>query len=550
MPRTALQPDSAPSEAEENFQKYVASARDQNEVFGRELAFDEVTWDLTDSLGPVAGHRRTIRFTKWNAGHRSGWKVPMQEPVASFARAYVRNRWSQERTGALDAQLRALRALEEVCVAQGIDSFAQITGETLAAALRSIERKLKPAPAYTAGAELERIGAALSDHCLALVPINFRSWLQKAVDITEAVGVEFDKHRMSKLPSPAALRAIGLLYGLAVEPGDRVVADTLAILSSAPDRIGEALILPFDCEVEEEYDGKLIYGLRWLNKKGAPPTVKWVTGDMVSIVREAIGRLKAMSREARGISAWYEKNPTSLYLDAQHEHLRWKEWLTREEATEIIWNGPVARTVLNMLLVQNKVPKEVRPNAGGRSAIHVRFAELERFVVSKLPPGFPIYDRDYNLSFSDALYVFRADALHGNKTPWRSMVTRLTQSQINIRIQHGNSLRSKSVFERFELREEDGSPIKFNTHMLRHYLNTMAQHAGLNQLDIALWSGRKVVAQNETYEHVSTDRKLEQIRNLGSRPFEAPRPTGTGSFRSVRRSHSRMSRGFNVRPSI
>lgn len=512
--------EKAKKQAEARLAAYIDAAR-KLEVFGRDLDFDALVWDLTAALGPVQGHARTLRFTKWGEGHQSNWKEPLSKPIASFTRAYVRHRWSQKAKGALDAQLRAFRALDVVMSERQITSVALLDGDCLAAAVRVVEMRGKSDTAYGVGRELEQITKTLNSELLTVVPAHFKSWLGKpAIDSTR-IGTAFDEQRMSKLPSPEAIRALGTIFGLATEPGDRVVIDVLAILTSAPDRIGEALSLPMDCEVEEDHDGKLVYGLRWLNTKGAPPTVKWVFKEMEPVIREAIGRLKSMSERGRKIAAWYEAHPTSLYLDPEHEHLRNQEWLSREEATAIIWRGPVARTVLNMMLTQNKIPKEtVKSEANGRQVLRVRFADIERYVVSKLPPGFPLLDRNYNLRFSDAMCVFPADSLHGNKTEWRCMITRLTHSQINTRIQLNNSPRADSIFEKFGFHESDGSPIHFHTHMLRHYLNTMAQDAGLSQLDIALISGRKVVAQNASYDHVSAERRLQQARERGAQPFE------------------------------
>lgn len=510
----------ARKQAEARLAAYIDAAR-KLEVFGRDLDFDALVWDLTAALGPVQGHARNLRFTKWGEGHQFNWKEPLSEPIALFARAYVCHRWSEKAKGTLDASLRAFRALDVVVSDRQIPSVVLLDGEVLAAALRVLETRSGLDAVYSAARELEQIAGVLNKAVLTIVPVHFKSWIGKpAVDSTR-IGAAFDERRMSKLPSPEAIRALGAIFGLATEPGDRVVIDVMAVLTSQPDRIGEALSLPVDCEVEEECNGKLAYGLRWLNKKGAPPTVKWVLDEMEPVIREAIGRLKSMSERGRRIAAWYEAHPTSLYLDPEHEHLRNQEWLSKEEASAIIWRGPVARTVLNMMLITNKIPKElVRSDVHGREVLRVRFADIERFVVSKLPSDFPIFERNYNLKFSDAMCVFPTDSLHGNKTEWRCMITRLTHSQINSRIRLDNSQRADSFFEKFGFHESDGSPIRFHTHMLRHYLNTMAQEAGLSQLDIALISGRKVVAQNASYDHVSAQRRLQQARELGSQPFE------------------------------
>ncbi|MCC6070537.1 hypothetical protein ACFSQU_11965 [Massilia sp. GCM10020059] len=46
----------------------------------------------------------------------------------------------------------------------------------------------------------------------------------------------------------------------------------------------------------------------------------------------------------------------------------------------------------------------------------------------------------------------------------------------------------------------------------RHYLNTLARAGDLSQLDIAKWSGRRDVRQNEAYDHVTPEQMLEKIR--------------------------------------
>ncbi|MBN0091555.1 integrase, partial [Pseudomonas aeruginosa] len=65
---------------------------------------------------------------------------------------------------------------------------------------------------------------------------------------------------------------------------------------------------------------------------------------------------------------------------------------------------------------------------------------------------------------------------------------------------------------RFGFVEPDGSPIVVTSHQFRHYLNTLAQAGGLSQLDIAKWSGRRDVRQNEAYDHVTSEQMLQKIR--------------------------------------
>ena len=62
-----------------------------------------------------------------------------------------------------------------------------------------------------------------------------------------------------------------------------------------------------------------------------------------------------------------------------------------------------------------------------------------------------------------------------------------------------------SIFKRFGYFEDDGSPIELQSHSLRHYLNMLAQTGGLSSTEIAIFSGRKDVRQNRSYDHMTSD---------------------------------------------
>lgn len=50
--------------------------------------------------------------------------------------------------------------------------------------------------------------------------------------------------------------------------------------------------------------------------------------------------------------------------------------------------------------------------------------------------------------------------------------------------------RVKSVFERFDSVDDNGNPLRINTHDFRHWLNTLVQQHGADQAIVAKWSGR------------------------------------------------------------
>ncbi|HCS7098815.1 TPA: hypothetical protein OR354_004571, partial [Escherichia coli] len=58
------------------------------------------------------------------------------------------------------------------------------------------------------------------------------------------------------------------------------------------------------------------------------------------------------------------------------------------------------------------------------------------------------------------------------------------------------------------------SSIRFNSHQIRHLLNTLAQRQGLTDEEIAKWSGRVNVKQNRVYNHISEEEILEKYESL------------------------------------
>lgn len=145
--------------------------------------------------------------------------------------------------------------------------------------------------------------------------------------------------------------------------------------------------------------------------------------------------------------------------------------------------------------------------------LFARFSDVEAGVIAMLPVGFPILDKATGLKYSDALLVARRNELGGQRGTYRCMIEAVGIGQINTglgsRVEHGH----ESIFTRFGFTEPDGSHIAVTSHQFRHYLNTLAQAGGLSQLDIAKWSGRRDIRQNEAYDHVTPGQMLQKIRD-------------------------------------
>jgi hypothetical protein len=511
-------------DAEENLGAFVALCRNELTVFGKDLRFDDDVWVVTEALNLKARNTDSrLVFSEWDTV-KSVVPEMMSEPFLSFAKAYMRYQHAMRPTKSVGSRLAALRALEAALSENGGGSKPSATTiQTLDRAAQLIQDHFTKAVAYRVGGQLEMLAGFLTKKQLVTVPMSWRSPIIRPRDSVR-VGKEFDRRRQEKLPSAAALDALAKVFNLATEPSDVLVSSIAAILCSAPDRINEVLHLEVDCEVTQEVpsSGRAAYGLRWRPSKGAEPMVKWLIASMESVVRRALVNIRGLTEHARIVARWYEEHPRELYLPAGLEHFRHRERLSLQEIGDVLFESHAGRSTVKNWCRANGVPllKE-----GGK--LSGAFADVEKAVLAMLPQGFPIADAERGLKYSNALCVLQRNALHADKGTYRSVVYLLGQGDVANRLGVRSTTGIPSIFDRFGFVEDDGSRIHIRSHQFRHYLNTLAQIGGLSQLDIAKWSGRVDVRQNEVYNHQSdrdVNALVRQVTGDGSR-ISAPLAT-------------------------
>jgi hypothetical protein len=488
-------------EVETNLRRFIDLCRNQLTVFGADLAFDENVWDVSDfvHVKGKAGRRRIV-FSVMSPG-RCGEGVAFQEPYLSFAKAYMRHEFAIRRKWFIEIGINALRVLYRAMTDQGATvNPTEIRSDMLNRAVQ-MQEGVGHYRANQIALELEKLAAFLVRNHIVTAQLDWKSPLGKP-GMTHAarVGKEFDELRARMLPSPEALSALAHIFRGATEPADVLVASIMAILCAAPSRIGEVFLLSADCEViQNDSKGTAVYGLRWYPEKGAPPQTKPIITSMVDVVREALNKIRALTKSARTVSAWYERHPTELYLPAPLTHLREKRTLCTEEVAQIVFATPTTQRAVWSWVCRHKVRRQI-PSRGGSGADY-GFADVEAVILQMLPRGFPYVNKEIGLKYSDALLCHQRGLRDSRKAVYRAAIELMGISDVLRLI---SAQKDKvSIFERFGYVEKDGAPIRVRTHQLRHYLNTLAQAGGLSQLDVAVWSGRADIHQNGVYDHVS-----------------------------------------------
>ena len=349
---------------------------------------------------------------------------------------------------------------------------------------------------------------------------------EKATLLIE-LGSEFDDARREKLPDPMALEACASLFKRDdTDLRTEFISSYVALAVCAPERIVEFLYAPADL-LDPWVDpdtGEEGVTLRWFPAKGGAPQTKNLDIDMSCVARRSHKRMYRISAPARALARWYEDNPTRIYLQPHLEYLRDRGTIDIFETTAILYGGEVrtlnntdGRALAHKFLKQHNVPTRPGSSGGGKKD-HVRqvtmaFADLEQAVLSLLPEGFPVMDQKTGMKYSEALCIVRYHELTSFKCGFMpSILQVITYSMISQALSHLDSKKTKSVFVKNGFIDAEGRPLSMTSHQLRHYLNTIVRRGGtLTEREIAIWSGRKDVNQNRTYDHQSVDDKLHEL---------------------------------------
>lgn len=489
-------------------EEFIALSRDKLTVFGRDLDFDSDTWDVSDYFPRQARLARVrLRFTTLDSC-ASSCTVAMSAKFKNFAKAYIRYRHGTRSTQNVGMQLMSLRVLEAALLETGGEDPTRVDAHVLNRASQLSLERWRSGVAYEVAVRLQMIAEFLREHQLSAVPIDWKHPVRRPASGVR-VGRSADELRQKMMPSQAALDALPQIFNSATTSSDILVTSVAAILCSAPDRISELLSLPVQCEVSAAAaEQEAAYGLRWWPAKGAEPMIKWIIPSMADVVKMAIAKICSLTDGAREIAKWYQAKPDKIYLGERHEHLRSNEWVGISEAAEIIFVQPPSNSRMLEWLRKNGI--EVN---GSGPIRRVRMRELEALVVSKLPSGFPYFDRQSGLLYSDALFVMRENELHSTASTLRCVIQPIRHGHVHNRLGQRSRSGVASVFDRAGFYEPDGTPIRVSTHQFRHYLNTLAQAGGLGQLDIAKWSGRMKMVHNSCYDHESSEAVVARIRN-------------------------------------
>lgn len=484
--------------AQGNLAAFIALCR-QSEVVNANKQFDSDSWDIGNLRGRNGVHRAV--FSTLEAAQTNSATPALPPIFLEFAKAIIVYLQDQRPVVSVGQRISAIRCLESALREWNKGSRpTAVDVQVLNTAVELARKSFSADVAYRVAGQLKLIADSMHNNGFITLRQPWSHGMKKPNALGSRISREALQARQDKLPSAAVLRALAGIFQDAITPVDILVSSYMGLMLCAPDRINEVLRMRRDCLVEGEgrFAGKL--GLRWAGSKGADDTTKWLPTQMMDIGRRAVANLIRVTSPAQAIAAWYTAHPKTLFLHEEAVHLRNRKILSLSEVALVLW-GDASATASANTWAQTTVNLN-KVCMGGRR-IGYAFEDVERAVIAMLPSTFPFVLGDPNLRCQDALAVIRTNEGHKTRSTYLCMFACVDNTTVTAPL--GGRKDHKSIFERFNYTEDDGSPIALNTHALRHYLNMLAQMGGLSSAEIAIFSGRKDVRQNRAYDHRTSD---------------------------------------------
>ena len=486
----------------ENLEAFVRLARDGLTAFAEGGAWDKVTW-RDDRVSVIFG-----KYRQRSEANRP--PVPLAEPFLTFAKAYVRYCYSHKPVASLARMVGALRMIELALLeATGRADILDLGVPVLNRSAQLFrEKKMSALWQYHGCLQIEAVADFCRENRLVAVLPSWKSPLRKPPHLAEALTEEGTRFRESKLPTNDQMLALADQFAQADDVESQYFTSIVALLMAAPSRISEVLALPVDCiGWDEDSSGEKQMYLRWRAAKGGGARKKWVPTAMQSVVEEAVARLTRIGAPARVAARFAHENPGRF--------MRHTRCMTSEDFGDDDELEPAqAAAALGHKGQVRFCWKELPPDLA--KAVRdgpVTYRMLANFTAMRYKQAhWPYINARKEVLVWNALCLAREyeyNKPRGMRPFSWLLVTKA--SDVNKRLGSNAAL---SLFERAGLRNPDGSPIKLTTHRVRHWLNTVAVRAGMDDYTLAQWAGRTRIEDNQYYDHRTQEERNAEVRSL------------------------------------
>ena len=474
--------------------------------------FDRSEWD------ELPGRRRLQK--EGNLRQRfHGWapdREPWPEEFATAAKAWIV--MTEMEWGHAVRSLTGLRFLwDGIAAARDANAgdfrWTELRPEHLDAAVERIaDHPMSPTTRHHRGSAIERFVGWLADNWI----VSIVDWQHPFPGTTrEAFATRAGRaRRLDRLPTRRSVVGLAQIYNEAVTPPDRLLICAIGIALLTGLRAEELLRLRADCLVtERQLDGSVRYGIRFYNEKTKGTAEKfatrWLSRLGAELAHDLLKEIGALTASARRMALVLEDeaNREAVPLPAKYDG---REWLRVNEFARLINYFRMSRAIRR----EEWVPA---PAGEGNLRWVVPIATVRRALQEmRLPTDIDLGNGD-SMKMSELLLIVPLDFFSRKEAHtllpmpvrYSDLVVFLggkwnpewTRPDGTIR----HAFMMPSAFERFGITEPDGQGgtriCRMRSHMLRHWLNTVANKAGMSAYLVTVWMQRKIRSHTSHYLH-------------------------------------------------
>lgn len=518
--------------AEENLAEFITFARDKIKLWDNNEGF---SWD--SSVWPT--HFKKIRFIKLTARKlHSTSEISAEHRMTpafiDFAKAYMRYDQQKKQTKTLKRTIVALQLLEASLIE--LDKVADVTALSDRHLYRATELLRASGLKDRQGISLalKRLSSDLGTWHIAVS--NIKYWQHPFIrsESNEKV-IKRNSEPSQKLPEDDALLALAEIFanGNTTNQDDEDIFITCvtALLLSAPMRFSEILYFRVNpLRSEKDSTGNSQLSIAYWVPKNAKYVRKEIPKVMATHAQEAIRRLTSITEESRKLATYFETGSVRFYRHRDCPEVPDDQELTRHEVVKALGFNSAG-----------SAEDYVLRHTGSYSLTGWTLNSLWLLVLAdhhKNNPHFPyqVDPRSSNsgkpLKMSESLMCFRYRQLSSKNKTSPVLLAPINRDFYSKRldsrtIKRGDKLVNMSFFLKHRYNE-----FKLKSHQLRHFLNTLAQEAGISIDAITEWSTRASKTQTRTYMHQSDERKARKASEaLGLVPIVNLNPVTEDEYR-------------------
>ena len=460
-------------------------------------SFDDDIWDLTSLKAKYYEGKARVQLYFGDIDDR-GEQEPTQNKLVIKAYLALYESVPPNRQRMLRSIKALYQTLKGYCVQNNLDIvWQQLSNELLAQHQASImQKELAYTTRYHYLCHAIQFAKFLALHNLC-PEIDYKHGLTTPHERNRTKLVEIEK-RADRLPDPQVLHTFADLRNRVEDPRDWMVLTILCIQIATGLRINEVLTLSANCQV---HDGER-YGLTYTNSKPLFRDILWIPPSRIEAVKTMMEEVVQVTDAARKRAKIQEAHPQRVPLPGWQS----EAYISSKKLAELLGN-------LGSGLAQFWHRRKNRPKPykrKGKNETVYKVQEVEESLAELLPPTneVVVYGPNDKQMLSDSLFVTFSTTFNSSVKHKFELIVELVSARRLFVALKGQS----NIFIKYDLRDDQGNLLDYNTHQARHFNVDTAYFGGASVEEIAIFQNRRNLQQTEQYIHPTEERLLEAFR--------------------------------------